>query len=1582
MKSFNRPAPFALLLWVLALLLGVATSAAAKPLYITVTRTFSSTEAAVVDVAFEQKGPVELRVLQPDNLEAFLDQEANLRRMWTEPSTLVNPGRALSRGINGVKSPGTWLLYALSPKMRKELAPSLSERQEHYIQAPVHVREGNKKLVGVPAGMTVVRRQWLNLDLGGQEREFDVPGFDSWGGDSGFEDRRVTLKPLKAGVYVLQLVQGNVEGQVVLVVTDLTVQVKQTDGKLLARVADRGQAPVAGAAVVVRTAQKQTVKGVTDKNGEALLDVKDSRVIVSVQRKNPDGPDTAIIDTDFYSTLATTPDVFLYTDRPIYHPGDEVRFRGVVRKPDSFLARLFIPSKRTVNVELVTTDGTAQKTSVDVDEFGSFTGKLSSPKNAATGVMRVMASVEDRSYQGETRVQDYVKPTFFLDVKTASEVVKPGETLKATVHAERYAGGTPKATFEVMLTRTLVDSPAWVDDAGMGGKGSEVTYGSASTTEGRLLVPERLYSSLADRMNRGTADLSDTWATALAFDAMGNAEIEVPVPALQMGDERMPWKYTLSVRARDDQGTFAASSTPLFLSPYEVMGSLRLSHKLVKVGQSATLVIRSVTLSGKPLGKADAVITTVYRSKDGKESTVDEKKIVTNEQGHAEIAVPAKNPGSVVLRVAFQDKRGGVWTGEERLLVIGSGGEAVEWVPELTLSATTTTLFTGDDVEVIGMLPDEWGPQGKNEGPLWVTLAGSTLFSTKLLQVKGNTVVVPLKTEKRFGAGLYVSLSYPTRSGRWEERTLPFRIVPKERVLQVKIEPHKSEAAPSSEQTLTLQVKDHKGRGVRAEISVSVVDKAVYAVQPEFRPGIVDFFYPLARNNVATFSSIEFQGYGYGHLLAKRLLNSGTAFASVKPPKKKDEDKDTAYWNGSIVTDDDGMATVRFPLPPNQTLWTVTAVVADTSGRVGEGITQFATRGKIHLHTAVPQFLRVGDDASGIVRVSKSPQSEFKGSLQLSVTSEGPSAGSISTQGANGVSIDMSSSQDALVSFSVRGQKAGLAPLSVGVQGGPAPLVDTRSIPVTENAVSERVAVSRIGAGPLALTLPAGASLVDVELSFEPTLLDASVSDLRELLVYPHGCLEQLVSTTLPVLALSRTLEVTKLSERLDPDTSSLLAEARSRGSWGVARILDHARKTGGFTWFVGEDSAAADSESDLAMTLIALDGLVTAADVGLTSARDLRVQASLRWLEQRGTLPPLLEAGRAYTLAAWEGERHAARVRALVLGLDDQTQPLVVARVALAAEKARILEEPEVKARLQPRLAALSKAFTQREVVPLFHGNESWSYPIQDTGALALVGRAAALGGSELAGIEVRFRDLFMQNLSTYDRSTVLLSALPLLEKRAAKLQAMGIPAMAGRTFEARGLGWAARLPDGTTSVQVPGFDGIATLRGRMLLPADKAPALSSGFVLERRFFALGEDGEKREVPSGAAVAHGSVVYVELKVRLFGARDGRSAYSVIEAAIPAGFTALLEDKEYRAAPWSLPMTHTAVKRRAFSPEKVTFYVSEPAWWMDQVRTVGFVMRADFAGRFQVPGATAEDMYQQGARARSMPAVLLVNPMK
>lgn len=1535
----------------------VAAPAFAKPIYVTVPRSFGPNESPKLEVSFAEKEPVELRVLKPKNLDAFLKGQQALRRAYDPPPTLANPGRALSRGINAVGSPVDLLRFSLGGAFRKTVLPALSDAPAPLAADPVQLDQGPERLIGVPANMELVRSQWLNLDLGGNDRDFNVPGFEQWNSSSGFQDRSVLLDPLPAGVYVVQMVQGTIEGQVVLVVTDLTAVVKQTDNEVLVRVAGRDQQPKAGVAVKV-LAGKQAIEGKTNEHGEVRLSTIEPRLIVTATN----GSDTALIDTDFFSTLAVVPDVFLYSDRPIYKPGDTVRFRGVLRQPDSALARLFKPKKPEVEVQLLS-DGPVVKGKAKVDEFGAFSGQLTVPTGLPTGVLRLTAKVDGPDHQSESRVQEYVKPTFFIEVVTDEETVTPGGTIKAKLRARRYAGGAPKGTkYLVYLYRTQVDSPAWVDDSGLGGKGSAVTYGTPSTTEGTLSVPQKLYAS--------AEGYGDVWESAATFDDQGEAEISVPVPALQAGDERKPWRYSVSVRARDDQGTFANAAKSFFLAESDLLGNVLARQRVTRPGDIARFSVRATTLSGKPYGVTRGEVQFVLLGADGTTTNLTKQEFSTQDDGVARLEVKGDKPGVVEAQVTLKDKKGLSWTGTTTTLVLGNSGEAVMQVPTLTLEALGGVMEPGDTAEVVGLLPNGWGVKEANEGSVWVTLTGAGIFKTERVPVKGQTVVYKFPIEKRFGSAVYAALAYPSAAGRWEERIAGFRIVPKERTLSVQVNAERPEAAPLTVQTLTLRVTDHLGRPVQTQVSVGVVDKAVYALQSEFRPGIVDFFYPVGRDNVSTFSSSEFQGYGYGERIAQLLAKlPKRQFAAVKPPTKPQKEDDTVYWNPAITTDRDGRATVTFKLNSMQTLWTVTAVAVDASGRFGEATSEFATRGALVVAANLPQFLRQGDVATGSIRVTPGQNGPGQGTVTLDYAGQGAVTLAAKTE-----TLTLAKGGEAIVPLELKADKSGELSLGLRAKGLGDPISDVKRLAVLPAAIEEDIAVSSVSGGQLSLPVPSGAQVLTSRLTLAPSMVDVALSNARDMLTYPHGCVEQLVSTTVPNVALYRTLEKLKGLDALDKDSLTLLSEAKSRSVQGTGRILDMAVKGGGFTWFSGYQ------EPSLEMTLIALDGLAYAAEAGLLDKNDARLTESAAWLDARTDMPPGLEATRTYVLARLQGNRQAAKVRQLVQeAKPDDLYSLALA--VLAAEHAGVSNEPEVK----DRIAALADE-SRKGVISnaVFKPTETFfRYPLRNVGFTAILAHAASLKDTDVDRTRARVLQLLADpGLSTFERSTALLHSQWLIERDIKAMKKLSPPSVEGAQVELvpAGLGLVATVDPSTAQLKVGAFDGVATWKARVRIPLENVQAKGEGMSIARGYFALRGD-QKVPLKDGESVKQGEDVYVELTLDARNEdrwRSIRSAYYVMEDAIPAGFTVLQEDKQYRGAPLNLPLTHEALKKRAYTPERITWYFEEKAWWSASPRVVGYVLRAQFPGTFTAPPATLEDMYASQVAARTTSAKLSI----
>ena len=184
--------------------------------------------------------------------------------------------------------------------------------------------------------------------------------------------------------------------------------------------------------------------------------------------------------------------------------------------------------------------------------------------------------------------------------------------------------------------------------------------------------------------------------------------------------------------------------------------------------------------------------------------------------------MPTGDIGTVVARATLHDAKNRAAVGEAELYVLGDKGDAVTQVPALVAESLSGTLEPGLGGKLVAFLPPHWGPAGSEHGPMWLTLSGRDIYRTQLLDVSGQTTVQEVDIDSRVGSAVYAQLAYVTASGRFDERTVVFRIVPKARVLQVELQPDRDEVAPLGEQAITLRVSDSAGRPAKAQLAHSV----------------------------------------------------------------------------------------------------------------------------------------------------------------------------------------------------------------------------------------------------------------------------------------------------------------------------------------------------------------------------------------------------------------------------------------------------------------------------------------------------------------------------------------------------------------------------------------------------------------------------------------------------------------------------------------------------------------------------------------------------------------------------------------
>ncbi len=797
-----------------------------------------------------------------------------------------------------------------------------------------------------------------------------------WFGDNAWREdrykiRKIELDPLPDGVYLIQAVQGKTEAQCLMQVSSLSVQVKQSTEQLVVRVIDRQMDPVSGAGVSFRDGRGKWIglDKQTDAAGEIAFSspqgALDGKLVIKVE--TPDGR-KALTDTDFLPTVSHDDAVFIITDRPIFKPGETFFYKGTIRAFEN--GRLRVPqfggSRAKVSLIPFSGPATDLQAQVPLTAFGSFSGSFDLDAAQAPGLYRLVAEIGAKPYGGEFRVRDYVKPTFYLELIDRSPTVISGGRFFVKFRAKRYSGGVPhNLKYEVFLYRKKFETPQWVAESG-GGLSAGTDYQGGMKSASALTEPRRIYSSVEARLADGNLSPTNTWESAAVMDASGEASYEFDLPKTDAPAEQ-EWIYTLMVRALDAAGSQALLTENIYVTLSEAQPSVRFSKTVARTGEKGLLVfIRSTYPDAKPAPDAGGVLNIALEQAGAKPAEFVKLPFTTDDKGQCRLALPDLTRHGRLRAVAVLETLGGKpmarpCLSEPATLIAGDlKGEAVLDNRELELYSEKTILSPGEKAQVLALFPVGWGKS--ESGVVWETISGDRIHDTRSTTFKGRSRWFEVEAKPEYGTGFYHTVGVPLSGGKYAEQTLGFRIIPWTKRLNIAITPEREETEPLKPFRIDFEVRTADGEpAADTELAVTIVDRAVYAVQPEFRPGIFDFFYPLPRLNLATFYSDELQGYGYADLLKKPNFKLGALKSQSKITKKSM--RDTAGWFPHVVTDSKGRATVTADLPANVTEWLITAVAADKDGRVGESKAGFRTLSDISVDVLAPQFLRQDEAA-------------------------------------------------------------------------------------------------------------------------------------------------------------------------------------------------------------------------------------------------------------------------------------------------------------------------------------------------------------------------------------------------------------------------------------------------------------------------------------------------------------------------------------------------------------------------------------------------------------------------------------------
>lgn len=600
----------------------------------------------------------------------------------------------------------------------------------------------------------------------------------------------------EAGACVVTIGDDDFEATVLVLRSDLELIVKSSRREVLTFVQNlRTGQPAAGAEVLVSDGKGVAATGKTGNDGvfktplDSLKDLSDVRVF-TLRTGHAASYNLPLAGLQLSSGL--TPKGYLYTDRPAYLPGETVSMRGVLRdvKDGSYA----IPADAAFKVRFTDPQGRLlSEQAVKLSAFGTFDATLALPATAALGdyAMTAIQELKDRpplTFQGTFSVREFKLEKIRLSLETPRRILFRGEKLEATLQAAYY-WGEPLANRELRCILPDRRTERVTTDAE--GK-AKLTFDTTGMTPGSQLT-------LTASLDGENVSLTESFTLArLGF----SLKAEPSQPVVIAGE---PFDLDLTVTAAD--GKPAGETLKVTVSRIEKPRTHRI------------LTLLPWPLSNTP--PTEPVTETTLEAKSDPAT------------GKCTVPLKLEKGGSYQLRVEGSDRFGQAVSASTSVEVSDATDSN-----KLRLFADSATLKAGTDatVRLHSRMP---------AGLALVTFEGETILSYRIVNLHQDYNDLPFKV----GHDLFPNFRLAVAAIDGRELRSTAKEFTVERELKVAVRPMKESFLPGEDGKVELTVTDQTGQPVIAELSLALVNEALYAVCPDATTPILDFFQLDARRH-------------------------------------------------------------------------------------------------------------------------------------------------------------------------------------------------------------------------------------------------------------------------------------------------------------------------------------------------------------------------------------------------------------------------------------------------------------------------------------------------------------------------------------------------------------------------------------------------------------------------------------------------------------------------------------------------------------------------------------------------------------
>ncbi len=971
---------------------------------------------------------------------------------------------------------------------------------------------------------------------------------------------RVDINTPGPGLYVIGAESDEITRAGWVMVTSLGVVTKSAGDELLCYVTDlKTGKPIPQAALSVHGAKTPT-NGTSDSKGLASFtipgaDKEYTRTTVVAKSKGS----FAFLNSSFYPASHDAMDLYLYTDRPVYRPGDKVHFKGIVRK--KLDDRYETPEGRTVTVQVRDArDTLLYKKQLKTNEFGTFSGEISTGDESPTGYYSIVTRIagDDREKYSYFQVKSYKKPEVSIDIDFEKKKYTRGETVTATIKAE-YFFGAPVAGAKINYY--VRKSPYWLFGSYMDDEDEEDIY----------------YDSYGygEDVIEGQAVTDENGEAVIAFDATWDTPEEEWWDTDQL--------FTVDVEASDISDQMVSESKAVLVTRGAFGLQVTPEKYVVAPGEDFKVKLQAQNFDGNPIGdqKMKVLFGVAEWDSDTHEYDfleISEQTVSTGDDGEVTIELSSREGGELRIIAEATDDKGNVIRESAWVWCYSRSGSS--WrnsrFADLKIVPSKKEYASGETAEVLINTSDPGATA-------LVTVEADRIYEKQVVELKSNSTKFSFKVREEYKPNVYVSVCV-VKNKQFMRRQKRVKVSIENEAVNVNIQPNKDVYSPGDRIKYTVTATDADGNPARAELSLGVVDESIYSILPDRTTPILDFFYKKRYNNVSTnfsFPAIYLDG-------DKELIADE---AKMAEPESEDDVKvrkrfeDTAFWMASIVTDKDGRAEISFELPDNLTSWRATARAITKDTRCGQTTNNVKARKELMARLILPRFA-VQDDEFEVAAVIHNYTGKTQ-KVRVNLRASG-----LSPQDDRQQYVTLANDETEKVTWKVHPQKPGDFEVSVFAKAEKASDAMELILPVYPHGEERQKIVTDVmtGEGEESLKMNirtdaiTEASRLKVRLS--PSIASSILGSLEYLAKYPYGCVEQTTSSFLPDIVVWRTLKQLGIN---NPELEQKLPDMVKKG---LGRLYNFQNSNGGWGW-------GRYGSSDVWMTSYVCYALVTARNAG-----------------------------------------------------------------------------------------------------------------------------------------------------------------------------------------------------------------------------------------------------------------------------------------------------------------------------------------------------------------------------------------------